>query len=350
MVEIISVEPCADFKDFQQNLGRHYHSASRFFDKQSDIHVIDSSTSQTIFILRKNIIPAEMLKTTVHDYLPIIKKMTSTSRGLAAGIVHNKKTESRSKSNAVHSTIVGYIDSPNNKYPCRLTQFSNKHFSVYHNSMDFIHLVDDTFKNTLPIKYKNQRAYADNTKYSIKDTAFTTITVNYNFQTALHIDKGDYADGFGVIVVSSNNIEGGYLLFPRFDIGVVMSEGDILFMNVHEYHCNSTIGYLSDDAYRMSYVFYLRTRLLDCSQNEILNELGIDEGKHWDTSILISKILEKINVSPTKELSPKTWTVETDLYIFLCKNRQYKLYDKIAKTHTINLHNIWNYLKVTANL
>lgn len=347
----IYVEPSTNFKDFQKNLGKYYHTASRIFNPSNEIHIIDSTTSKTIFILRKKIVPTEIIQTIVQSYVPIIKKMTSTSRGFAAGGHVNHKNEGkRSKSDAVHSTIVGYIDSPNNKYPCRLTQFSSKHFDTYHNSMEFIHIIDDAFKNTLPTQYKNQRTLADNTKYCIKDTAFSTLTVNYNFQTALHVDKGDCIDGFGVMVVSSNNIEGGHLIFPRYDIGIVVSEGDILFMDVHEYHCNSAITYLTEDAYRMSFVFYLRTRLLDCSQNEMLSELGIDEGKHWDTSILISKILEKINVSPTKELSPKSWTVETDLYIFLCKNRQYKLYDKTAKKHTINLHKIWNYLKVTTNL
>lgn len=356
-MEEVRVEPNSTFTDFQKHMGMYYDTATNIIDVNHDIRVIDSSTSNVLFILRKKCIPSELIETTVKSYLPIVKKTTSSSRGLAAGgsdnTVSPSGTRSRIKSKLVHSMIAGYIDSPNNKYPCRLTQFSNKFYDTYQNGMPFIKHVDSVFKKTLPIKYANQREYADKTQYSIFDTCFTTVTVNYNFQTALHVDKGDCIDGFGVLVVSSKNTEGGYILFPRFDIGVRVEEGDILFMNVHEYHCNSNITYLDHNAYRVSFVFYLRTRLLNCRQNDILNELGIEEGKHWNTSILVSDILKKIGVDEKKkesEVSPKEWVVSNNRFTFLYKNRQYKLHDKTNKKHIINLYNIWNYLKVTANL
>lgn len=342
----INVTPVCSFKDFQTNIGSYYHNTSRIVDTEMDIHIIDSSTSMTLCILRKNTLPFKMIDTTVDEYLPIAKKVTSSNRGSASGNVQPITTKGkRSKSNPVHSMIAGYIDSPNNKYPCRLTQFSSKYYEVYCKSLPFIKHVDKVFEDTLPVKYANQREYANKTKYVIDNTVFTTVTVNYNFQTALHVDKGDCIDGFGVLVVSSKNIEGGYLLFPRFDIGVFVRNTDILFLNVHEYHCNSKITYLNTDAYRLSFVFYLRTRLLDCQQNNMFKELGIEDGKYWDTNILVLDILKKIGDStfqPSATLH--TWSVSTTEYTFLHKNRQYKLYDKTRMKHIINLQKIWNYL------
>jgi hypothetical protein len=346
----MKVSPISNFKDFKSNLGNYYNTASTIIDSLIDIRVEDASTSKLLFILRKNVIPHEYIDNTVSHYLPIMKKMTSSNRGFASGNKEREQREKYERSTPVHSTIAGFIDSPNNKYPCRLTQFSKIHFDTYQKGINMIKKVNDTFKETLPINYENQLAFANKTKYRIDGTAFTTMTINYNFQTALHVDKGDCTEGFGTLVIASDNIEGGHLLFPRFDIGVAVHKGDILFMDVHEYHCNSAIGFINEDAYRMSFVLYLRNRLLDCSHNSILEALGIEEGKHWDTELLVAKILEKISLHTYPRENKSDWELQNDRYIIVCKKRQYKLYDRGSKKQIISLHKIWKYLEITANL
>ena len=37
--------------------------------------------------------------------------------------------------------------------------------------------------------------------YKIKNTCFSTITINRNFRTALHKDAGDFSEGFGNLTV-----------------------------------------------------------------------------------------------------------------------------------------------------
>lgn len=349
-----SVQPLCSFKEFEKHLGTYFPEVSTVLEPICDIHVKDASSSKTLFILRKNVLPLPMIHTTIEHYLPIMKKMESSNRGFAAGNKERIQREKYERSNPVHSTIAGYIDSPNNKYPCRMTQFSKKYFDAYQQGLPMIRTISNTFKETLPLQYANQLEYVKKTKYCIEETVFTTVTINYNFQTALHVDKGDCKEGFGTLVVCSNKIHGGYIMFPRFNIGIVVNTGDILFMDVHEYHCNSKLEVPLEDSYRLSFVCYLRTRLLDCRHNELLQELGIEEGKHWDTEMLVTKILEKISTKPLEKLlfaeNPKNWKAETNAYMFTCKNRQYKLYDKIFKKSVLSLHNIWNYLKVTANL
>lgn len=332
------VKPLCDFKDFKQNLGNYYNTATTLFNPSNDITVKDSDGA-LLFILKKNALPVSYIENTVKDYLPIMKKMKSTNRGFAAGSKERQIHENFERSNPVHSTVVGYIDSPNNKLPCRLSQFSKSHFEEYKTAIPMINHVNMLFKNTLPDRYNHQYNNATKTQFRIEETAFTTITVNYNFQTALHVDKGDCKEGFGVLVVSGDENCGGYLLFPRYDIGVLVKTGDVLFMNVHEYHCNSMVS-----GERLSFVFYLRNRLLDCSHNKLLEELGVTDGKYWDTSLLIKRILDKIGCSDVIDFE-KEWEVENESYLFFCKNRQYKLYDKKLKKHITNLHTIWKYLE-----
>ena len=40
-------------------------------------------------------------------------------------------------------------------------------------------------------------AKATHPNFRIEDTAFTTITINKDYRTAVHTDAGDYAAGFG---------------------------------------------------------------------------------------------------------------------------------------------------------
>jgi len=350
-MKTLEIKSIDTFNNFSKYLGSYYHNVDNNIKSTEDITIIDLDTKKLICILKKKIIQEEIYKNVVNEYLPIVKKFESSNRGFAAGMKSKDRIQKANfeKSNSVNSAIVGYIDSPNNKYPCRLTKFSRDYYDIYTNSIPFITIINNCFKNTLPLQYANQYKEADKTPYRISNTAFTTITVNYNFQTANHLDKGDYKEGFGILVVCKDNIEGGDIVFPRYNLSITPENGDILFMNVHEYHCNTNIRYLNNSSYRLSFVFYLRNRLLECKQNSILEEIGIEEGKHWNTSILIDKILEKIGSTRDSivddKIDPSDWRLEMERYTFYRRKRQYNFYDKIAKKRFQSLNTIWFYLK-----
>ena len=81
-----------------------------------------------------------------------------------------------------------------------------------------------------------------NPDFYIKGTVFTTITINKNFRTAIHTDKGDLKEGFGNLVVcEEGKYKGGYSGFPQFGIAFDVRQGDFLAMDVHEWHCNTEI-------------------------------------------------------------------------------------------------------------
>lgn len=119
----------------------------------------------------------------------------------------------------------------------------------------------------LPENYNKQKEVIKkiDPNFIINDTVFTTITVNKNFRTALHKDKGDCKEGFGnLIVCSKGSYKKSYTLFPQYGIGIDCREGDFLLMDVHQWHCNAPI---EGDGIRLSFVFYLREKMLKSCNN-----------------------------------------------------------------------------------
>lgn len=310
-----------------------------------DTQIYDSQTKKKIAHLSRNAISPEICQLAIQHFLPIAKKHDSTNRGMASGTITrdviNNKFE---KSKSVHSVILGYFDSTNGKLPCRLTKYSKDYFEQYQQGLPFIHAMNDCFMSLCPDAYQRQYGASSNSGFYISDTAFSTITVNYNFRTALHVDKGDFKDGFGNLVVCSTDVEGGYLLFPKYELGIKLNTGDYLAMDVHQYHCNSPIQLLNTEGYRLSFVSYFRSSLSKCREK---NQLYEKRDVH-DTEIIITEIFKKIQKSvPEKEVIGTSskgeiwWKLTAGRFTLIYKGRQYMLYDRISDTETKKIHSLY---------
>jgi len=199
-----------------------------------------------------------------------MKKNPTKNRAIASGQSHYDL----GKNPQVYSTILGYFDiwSPSQKsrfkrkgiklpLEVRETMFLVKHPDKFKRMIPYIEQIDALYKEYLPAFYKKQYAKAKETPFKVGNTAFTTITTNLNFRTAIHKDKGDDEEGFGnLAVIERGKYTGGETCFPQYGIGVNVREGDVLFMNVHEWHGNLPTK-LEKDAERMSIVCYLRKRV-----------------------------------------------------------------------------------------
>jgi hypothetical protein len=112
------------------------------------------------------------------------------------------------------------------------------------------------FQDTYPNDFHNQALkisalISKKPMYRIANTAFSSVTLNRNFRTALHCDAGDYREGFGNLsVIERGEYTGGYTLFPRYGIGFDVRTGDFLAMDVHEWHCNTEMKETSAQATR----------------------------------------------------------------------------------------------------
>jgi hypothetical protein len=221
---------------------------------------------------RKNVIPIELLRT---GYIAFRNSIEFTeSRGSASGYSGKRIRKDGSVSNItvgkkVHSGAAGYLD-PAAMIPyCRKTAFTAEYFDRFKTGIPFVECVDKFYEELCPVHYKKQKNISDGTNrnYVIGNTAFTTITVNKNFQTAVHKDTGDFKDGFGnLIVYREGKYDGCYFCLPQYEIAVDMQNTDILFVDVHQWHGNTPFINPSADYLRISFVLYYREYMYQCSQ------------------------------------------------------------------------------------
>lgn len=295
----------------------HYTKHNKIVNTNTDVYGIDlDGTKKLLFKFRKNVIPDKICRD-AYNALEKHAKHKNSNRGAAAGKLSLKKLPKHvgqvmkadkfrvfyktkdgkiskdNVSNIAQSNIAGYYDRPDRnayntnssdtkssdtKSPhtipmCRTTQFTKKNIAKWQNTIPLIKAANKLFKQLVPDRYKIQLERAKQTpKFQIDNTAYSTITVNYNWRTASHCDNGDLDEGFGNLIVlekskstdttldTSEGYTGGYLGFPRWGICVDVRQGDFLAMDVHEYHSNTPI---TGDG-RLSVVCYLRKKMINC--------------------------------------------------------------------------------------
>jgi hypothetical protein len=197
--------------------------------------------------------------------------------------------------NNVLSSVLGYFEqTPFMGLPCRLTSYTQQFYKKYLAGIPYLQAISSQFKRLFPGPYARQLAAAKATGgYQIADTAFSSLTINRNFRTALHKDAGDYSQGFGnLTVVERGSYHGGYTLFPQYGVGFDVRTGDFLGMDVHQWHCNTAMYETAEDKKanktlaplfkesaaivsgtnvpytRISFVCYLREKLDACDPKE----------------------------------------------------------------------------------
>ena len=167
----------------------------------------------------------------------------------------------------VLSGIIGYYDR-NTRFPyCRTTAYNLHHPELFLQALPYIQAVDRVFAENVPERYEAQLNKVKQTPedFVIHRTAFTTVTVNKNWRTAIHKDKGDLKEGFGVMsVLGAGKYKGCYLCFPKYRIAVDMRTQDVLMADVHEWHGNTPFVGVEGMYERISCVLYMRGKMTEC--------------------------------------------------------------------------------------
>lgn len=225
-----------------------------------------------LFMYRKNAVDLAVLKLGYESFKDSIQ--LTDGRGIASGSSHKRIRKDGSVSNItvgnkVYSGNVGYMDANAMVHYCRKTAFARDYFDKFTAGTPFVQAVDKLYAELCPAHYKKQIAIATGTNrnYRIADTAFTTVTVNRNFATAVHKDAGDYPEGFGnLCVYREGNYSGAYFCLPEYRVAIDMQNGDILFADVHRWHGNTPFRDCSDNYLRIAFVMYYREYMYKCKQ------------------------------------------------------------------------------------
>jgi len=289
--------------------------ADVIYDEDVDIYTEDENGNKKLLAkLRKQVIDPDIVKIGWEGFW--VAASPSRMRGAAAGPIQKtskywkKRTLANTKgwvtsykkqdgsvsnmkvNNQVFSAVLGYFNATHlPKLPCRLTTYTRSHWKYFKHGIPFIEALDNCFKVLVPDKHKaQQNAASEKPLLQIGDTAFSSVTVNRNFRTGLHMDDGDYVGGYGNLsVIERGHYHGGFTLFPQYRIGFNVRTGDFLAMDVHQWHCNTALyettedkeknkglprihksdietGTLGDELpfSRVSFVCYLREKLRDC--------------------------------------------------------------------------------------
>ena len=222
-------------KSLNKMIGR-YVSPVGYTNKDSSCDVFKES-GDVLFKLRKNALPVAITKASFE----LLKS--------AAGATRNRCLAAGPKE-YVLSRPVGITEAG-------ITAWTRNNPLKWDACHDLMKHIDHVYRHLAPKNYWSQRRAVKNQSSLVHGTAFSTVTVNRKFRTAIHTDSNNYADGLAVMtLLKGTHATGGKLLFPKYKLSVELCEGDVIVYDVSEYHCNSAV---SGD--RLSCVFYLRQGL-----------------------------------------------------------------------------------------
>lgn len=240
---------------------------------------------QLLFKFRKGVIPFDTLKLGADSFKDSVER--TEGRGAASGSSHKRILKDGTVSkitvgNYVESGNVGYMDAAAMVPYCRKTAFARQYFDKFKQGIPFVKQIDKLYAELCPAHYARQIeiAKATNRNYIIEGTSFTTVTVNKNFQTAVHKDSGDFMQGFGnLCVYREGYFEGCYFCLPEYAVAIDMQNTDMLFVDVHKWHGNTPFINPSEDYLRISFVMYYRENMIACkSPTEELAKIKKEKG------------------------------------------------------------------------
>lgn len=237
-----------------------------------------------LFRFRKNIIPYDLLKQGYESFKGSIQ--FTEGRGIASGgsfkrIRKDGSVGTTTVGHKVWSGNVGFMDANSMIRYCRKTAYARDHFEKYKDGVPFVKFISDKYEELCPDHYKKQIAISrgTNKNYRIEDTAFTTVTVNKNFRTAVHKDSGDFPQGFGNLsCYREGYYDGCYFCLPEYRVAVDLQNCDLLFADVHKWHGNTNFINPSEDYLRISFVMYYREYLYLCkTPKDELKRVKLDQ-------------------------------------------------------------------------
>jgi hypothetical protein len=257
------------------------------------------------------------------------KRIPIKTQGWRTSYIVKGKASKMQVNNQVASNVLGYYEkTPFMKLPCRQTHYTRSHFEKFQKGFPYIQKMATLFKKLVPSVYKVQMNRANKRPhFRIPKTPFSSITVNRNFRTALHVDNGNFKQGFaGMTVMERGKYKGGYTVFPQFGVGVDIRHGDIIIMNnCQAWHANTEITESKSDKKfnenmenifkdnpevgtagldkkytRISVVCYLREKILLCDKG-IKGNQYVMKYNHSNNKSIKKKGKKKKNKSSKKK-------------------------------------------------
>jgi len=315
MVEIKYITKLCYDKDIKYLEGHHLDDEYIHTLIDTDTDVYDEDTNELIISFRKGVLEHSQV---AFDNLAKLagtargrsssagqidtesvyfkRRKCINTKGVQTGYLKPDGTPSKMRiNNPVISTPIGYFDATKKiglDLPCRLTSHTAKNLSRFTSSLCYFNEISQWYEKLAPEQFKAQKERINmSPDFKIGESVFSTITINRNFRTALHKDKGDFGGYACLSVCEYGSYSGGLFMIPQYGLGINLRQSDILVAKVHCYHCNSElwttpeqdkynqslnkimvsnpeIGIIGGeyDFHRVSFVSYLREKMIHCKK------------------------------------------------------------------------------------
>ena len=272
-------------------------------------------TGQTLAVYVPRAIPASLMDAS-YEVLHELRKFETDNRGPASGVLKAPRVRQRhglpgeevpedepatgrmrARTRPVASAIIGAIDPAGPKNFCRLTAWTGAEWNKFEGLFPLFKEINGQFERHVPERYAVQQEVVARTKpeWVIRDTVFSTITVNNSYPTGVHKDAGDLEEGFSnVTALRRGNFRGGRLVFPEWRVAVDLQHGDTILMDAHDWHGNTMLycqrcgdpmerGWHPDckdgqgeASERISVVAYFRTKVAQCASLDEEHRKGME--------------------------------------------------------------------------
>jgi|SRR5579859_396732 len=269
------LQPSADDKQGALQLKGTYANESQYDDVVNDDTIVLTPDGEVLAILVTGVISSRA-RCRAYKHLSTVSglpsnRATAVYRGSSLPRIRKRDGKLSRTRQVAHSVldllkekgtrtdILGYMDASPRIPRCRKTGWTLSNPEVLRGIGKFVHEVDDVFRSWVADRYAAQLAVVQQAPgWHIHRTAFTTITVNRNFRTAYHTDKGDLKAGFSS-VTTLGKFAGGLLVMPRYRVAFNVKPGSVLLMDAHEFHGNTQIV-----GERIACVLYCRGKINRC--------------------------------------------------------------------------------------
>jgi hypothetical protein len=249
-------------------LNRSHYRASL----KGDLVVRDRYTNALVLAATRQVVPKDV-REAAHDVWQEIKKQPN-NRGTAVagpGAMMNGITQAGELSPQLRvppevmaaagnprSDQIGFFDGDR----CGGTELTLSKPEMYGNAARaFIEAVAQAFEEFFPEEHAIQMEEVAKipAHLVIPNTPFSTVTLNRNWRTTAHRDKGDLLRGTSILTCTRADND-GELILPEYGLAVFLKPGDVVFMNAHLLHGNGPF-----EGERMTQVLYAREKMHLCS-------------------------------------------------------------------------------------
>jgi hypothetical protein len=245
------------------------------------------------------------------EVIIIYKILTADQIAKVKRLVKNTKYSKSARSNGIptQSAIFGSLPRvPYRNDYCRITADTKTQRKIAYEILEFSKIIDDVYKDLLPAQHElNLQIVRSNVEqdYIIKDTPFTTINFNVNHAIKYHRDTGNFKDVYSNVLIIKEDVIGGHLICPEYNIGFEQSDGAlILFNGQNIIHGVTPIKQISDKGFRASCVFYSLATMKNCypyeAELERIKKVRDKIESNWRADPNKFNLIRKMNKNKTK--------------------------------------------------